>query len=93
VGAEYVPDVALLLALAGGESLRPLAERILGELDQKPALSLRDLQVTGKDLMVELGMPPGPAIGQMLERLLERVLDDPTQNEKKQLLSLAQELN
>ena len=43
-------------------------------------LSLKDLAVTGKDLIAD-GMTPGPEIGRVLEHLLELVLDYPEKNE------------
>ena len=43
-------------------------------------LSLKDLAVSGKDLIAD-GMTPGPDIGRVLEHLLELVLDYPEKNE------------
>lgn len=43
-------------------------------------LSLKELAVTGKDLIAD-GMAPGPQIGQVLEHLLGLVLDHPEKNE------------
>lgn len=43
-------------------------------------LSLKELAVTGKDLIAD-GMEPGPQIGQVLEHLLGLVLDYPEKNE------------
>ena len=55
-------------------------------------LGVGDLAVGGKDLMVALDQPPGPAIGRILAMLLERVLDDPARNTRDQLLAVAQQL-
>ena len=41
------------------------------------ALSTRDLKVNGHDLIRELGLRPGPIIGQVLDALLEVVTSDP----------------
>lgn len=49
-------------------------------------LSLKDLAVTGKDL-IEAGIAPGPALGEILTKLLEEVLEDPAKNTKEYLLS------
>jgi len=54
-------------------------------------LTLRDLAVDGKLLMSELGLS-GRRVGVMLEKLLDAVLDDPAQNERSALLSLAHAL-
>ena len=51
-------------------------------------LSVNDLAIDGGDLM-ELGIPPGPAIGSLLRRLLDTVIDDPTQNERERLIEIA----
>jgi len=50
-----------------------------------------DLAVSGQDLMAA-GIPPGPAVGQALERLLALVVDDPTLNERERLLARAREI-
>ena len=46
------------------------------------------LDITGKDLM-ELGIPKGPKIGEILEELLKRVIEDPKLNNKELLLDIA----
>jgi tRNA nucleotidyltransferase (CCA-adding enzyme) len=61
--------------------------RIEKVLDEGGALSTKDLQVDGKDVMTRLGIPPSRFIGQVLEALLQRVLDDPSLNERDALLS------
>jgi tRNA nucleotidyltransferase (CCA-adding enzyme) len=53
------------------------------------AVSRRELQVSGTDLMA-LGIT-GAAVGRTLDRLLDRVLEDPTLNRRDILLSLAAE--
>ena len=62
-------------------------ERIMREGE---CCSLRTLAVSGRDL-IELGIKPGPFMGEILGMLLERVLEDPSLNEKKKLLSIAEE--
>lgn len=51
-------------------------------------LAIGDLAVDGSELM-ELGIPPGPAIGETLRRLLDVVVDDPAKNQRETLLALA----
>ena len=53
-------------------------------------VSLKQLAVNGKDI-IELGVMPGKQLGEMLEQLLQKVLDNPTLNQKEILLSLAKE--
>lgn len=67
-----------------------LEARIASELARQPDLLLRNrLAIDGHDLQRELGLPPGPAIGRMLDRLTDMVLDDPALNERDALLDLA----
>ncbi len=56
------------------------------------ALSVRALAVNGRDLMTELGMKAGPALGKMLDALLELVLADPALNTRDGLLEKAREI-
>ena len=49
-------------------------------------LSIRELALTGKDLM-DMGIDPGPGLGRILDKMLEDVLDDPSHNTKEWLLS------
>ena len=58
-------------------------------LAEDACLQIKDLAVNGHDLMA-LGLS-GKAIGQMLNRLLELVLDEEIQNEKAALLARVQE--
>ena len=69
-----------------------LERRIAEELERQPDLLLRSrLAIDGHDLQRELGLEPGPRIGIVLDRLMERVLDDPSLNERETLLRLAGE--
>lgn len=54
-------------------------------------LTLRDLAIGGNDL-IALGIPAGPSIGILLNRLLEAVIDERCQNDRLSLLALAKEL-
>jgi tRNA nucleotidyltransferase (CCA-adding enzyme) len=71
------------------EQLRERAARVLAAGD---ALSTKALALNGNDLMRELGLRPGRHIGQMLEALLDRVLEEPAFNTREQLLDLARTL-
>jgi len=68
--------------------LEDRADKILNE---KQALSLKDLAVNGKDL-IDMGIKPGKAIGVILGELLETVLNDPAQNTRETLLAIANSL-
>src|SRR3989449_350273 len=52
----------------------------------KDPLTLKDLAVTGDDLLAA-GVRPGPDVGDTLPRLLAEVLEDPARNTKQYLLS------
>ena len=54
-------------------------------LVEKPALTIRELAVSGKDLM-DAGVPAGPKMGEILKQLLELVLEDPGRNTREELL-------
>ena len=58
---------------------------------RKDAVTLKDLAISGNDLIAE-GMPPGRQIGETLSALLERVLDDPSLNTRENLLKLYKEV-
>ncbi len=62
-----------------------LIENILAE---EHCLSLRDLQVNGKDLMA-VGFPEGKLLGEGLSHLLDCVLDEKLPNEREALLDAA----
>jgi tRNA nucleotidyltransferase (CCA-adding enzyme) len=52
---------------------------------------IRDLKVNGKDL-IGAGVPEGPAVGQILQKLLDAVMDEEVPNEKNALLDKARSL-
>jgi len=56
------------------------------------ALKVTDLVIGGADVMRVLQIRPSRSVGQILERLLERVIDDPTLNEKEKLEALLPEV-
>lgn len=68
-----------------------LRERIRLELERNSALTLKDLKITGDDLL-SIGIEKGPSIGRILNQLLELVIDNPELNEKEKLSSIAREL-
>jgi tRNA nucleotidyltransferase/poly(A) polymerase len=75
----------------GAEFLLPLAERVDNVLAQSRALSLKDLAVSGKDL-IEKGIKPGKTMGIILRELFETVVDDPESNNREKLLEIAANL-
>lgn len=97
IGKEYFPDYLKLRRadimaqnpsmqkekLEALTTLKGLYEQILREQD---CLSLKELAVTGSDL-IEIGMEPGPKLGEVLKELLELVIEHPEHNTKEYLLS------
>lgn len=59
-------------------------------LKENHAYEISMLDITGKDLM-DIGISKGPKIGEVLEFLLKRVIENPLNNEKSSLLRLAKE--
>jgi tRNA nucleotidyltransferase (CCA-adding enzyme) len=60
-------------------------------LEEKNCVSLKTLAVTGSDL-IAAGMKPGKEIGEVLQKLLEEVLEEPALNTKEILLKKAESL-
>lgn len=56
------------------------------ELAHSKAYSLRQLAVTGADVMRVCTIPPGPGVGMQLEQLLSAVMDGSVRNEREELL-------
>ena len=56
-------------------------------LRKEECMSLKDLAVTGTDL-IALGIPPGKEIGALLNELLEIVLEQPERNTREELLKI-----
>ncbi|HET9539001.1 MAG TPA: CCA tRNA nucleotidyltransferase [Candidatus Limnocylindria bacterium] len=97
VGADLLDDLFALRAADNAASgAREPATGGMGELRGRvaqvlasDALEQGQLAIDGNDLVAELGAAPGPQIGELLRRLLEAVLDDPSQNTRERLLALA----
>lgn len=83
---EYADDLLALLP-APRSVLRATVERIRGAAEP---LTLKDLAVKGDDL-IAAGVRPGPDVGDMLQRLLAEVLQDPDRNTRERLLAQVRE--
>ena len=55
-------------------------------LQEENCLSIKDLQVNGKDL-IDMGVPQGQRIGEILKELFEDVVDNPEHNNRDYLLN------
>jgi putative nucleotidyltransferase with HDIG domain len=66
--------------------VRILRDRVAAQRRADPPLGLAALAVDGTDLLTEAGLPPGPWVGEYLERLLASVVNDPRRNRRDVLL-------
>ncbi len=96
IGEDLFPlymEVRRADVLAQSDYLREEKIRNLDEIEElyhgiclaKQCVSLKDLAVTGRDL-IGAGMSPGKEIGEKLKELLELVIEDPELNTKDELL-------
>lgn len=92
VGRENIQD---MLAVRTGDRIGSGATPTSWRLDlfikrladvQKKPFDLTDLKITGRDVMAELNIKPGPQVGKILNAIFEKVVDDTLKNEKKALL-------
>ena len=60
-------------------------------LEKQQCLCIKDLKISGKDL-IEDGMKPGKEMGEILAKLLELVLEEPQRNEREWLIGKSREL-
>ena len=82
---EYAEDLLALLP-AGTAPRSPLPKAVAAIRAAKDPLTLPELAVNGNDL-IAAGVRPGPDVGEVLQRLLAEVLEDPQRNTKDYLLS------
>ena len=83
-------DLLALHRLRHGDEA-PWAHAVSAVRGRGDPLGRKDLAVGGADLRA-LGVPAGPEMGRILDRLLDDVLADPALNERERLLARAREL-
>lgn len=76
----------------GLDNLNLLKKRVGEIIPKDSALKIKDLAINGETVMRELGLLPGPAVGRILDMLLEKVLDDPNINNEIDLKRILKEL-
>jgi len=100
VGKENI-DCLLALREADGlsrgdggviEQNKVIRGRIARIVESDAAFKIKDLAVTGLDVMQVLGIEEGPEVGVILQRLFDRVLEDPERNSREVLISLIREI-
>lgn len=101
VGVELIFDLldlrrADVIAQGMGgttEDVDQFESDIRKEIASKAPFGLKDLALDGQGVMRILKLQPGRKIGQVLEYLLEKVLDDPALNTSETLESLARDID
>ena len=99
VGKEYVVD---MLDLRVGDRLGGGARETSWRLEefkkrlievQKQPFTVRDLKISGDNIMKVLRLRPGPKVGEILEKLYEEVVEKKIANTKKDLHARLKELS
>ncbi len=88
---RYADSQAITGKQALHDNLDDLRQRIKFVSAQGDAISVKDLAISGNDI-VQTGIQPGPIIGLILKEILEAVIDDPSLNTKEKLVGIAQEI-
>ncbi|MDE6568665.1 MAG: HD domain-containing protein, partial [Lachnospiraceae bacterium] len=101
IGRDLMPLLTLIqcadVLSQNPETIGPKLDRILAVdekyqsiLETEAPLSIKELAISGKDL-IALGVAPGPQMGILLRELLEMVLENPEQNTREILLEEVQD--
>jgi tRNA nucleotidyltransferase (CCA-adding enzyme) len=89
LAARYAAERGAGLAAPTAERVASLYRRMSRAAFHEP-VEMGDLAIDGDDLRAA-GIPAGPAMGRILQSLLEWVLEDPSRNTREALLAHAQE--
>ncbi|ADL08244.1 CCA tRNA nucleotidyltransferase [Thermosediminibacter oceani] len=99
VGWQNIYDLIELrmadrLASGFNEAAGPGLKKLINDLEElkkeNSDYKIKDLAVSGKELIETLGIRSGPIVGKLLNRLLEDVIENPELNSKRTLLELAE---
>ncbi len=71
-------------------NLEVLKEYYKEILDNEQCVTIKELAITGRDL-IDLGMNPGPMLGATLNMLLDKVLEEPELNDKEKLIDIVRD--
>lgn len=75
----------------GIAKLKNMEERTQQIINRHEPLNLKDLEIKGKDIK-DLGIHEGPLIGEILDRLMSLVFDNPEDNNREKLLLYVKEM-
>ena len=98
VGLENLADI---LDLRTGDRLGGGARETSWRLEefkkrlievQKQPFTVHDLKIKGNDVMEIMGIPPGPKVGEILQKLFDEVVEKKMDNERSDLLKRLNEL-
>ena len=90
---EYIQDIFMLKkALAFSESslynIETIEKNIKALMLENFPHSIKELYIKGDDLL-SIGIKKGPIIGNLLNKLLDVVLEEPSKNNKDDLIKIA----
>jgi tRNA nucleotidyltransferase (CCA-adding enzyme) len=100
-GKEHLDD---LLALREADGLSRgdasvieqnamIRSRLKGILASDAAFKIKDLAIGGNELMEALGISPGREVGEILQKLLDAVVENPENNTRGKLIEIARDLD
>lgn len=70
--------------------IRRRLEILLTELKPDRVFEVKDLEITGNDIMALLEIESGPDVGRIMKMLMEKVIDQPELNTRPQLIAWVQ---
>ncbi len=73
------------------KEIEKLQERISEVRAKDMAIKVTDLKIDGNDIQ-KLGVPKGPQVGEILKKLLDMVIEDPSLNEKEKLENVVKDM-
>lgn len=90
LAAFQIADIKATANPQKNEHVIALKNRVEAIKNRKDPLSIKDLAINGNDL-IDIGIPEGKIIGNVLNYLFEKVLEKPELNNRNILINLAKE--
>ena len=73
------------------EDVDKFEQEIRDEINRKPPFGRSDLALNGSDLIELFDLEPSPLVGDVLDFLMEKVLDNPEDNTRETLIDYARQ--